>query len=69
MLHDKYGMLKGTWKSYVFEKYYNFYLDSHGKKLGDEELERYYNLKRRYPYRISRDWMMSKYKKLFGEFE
>jgi hypothetical protein len=65
LFHDKYGMLKGTWKSDVFEKYYNFYINNCSKKLNGIKLEQYYDLKRKYPYRISRDWATSKYRELF----
>jgi len=67
ILHDRYGMLDGTWKSIVFERYYDFYIRHHGRRLSGTELDQYYDLKKKYSYRISRKWKMEKYKELFGE--
>ncbi len=69
IFHDKYGMLKGTWKHNVFEKYYDFYMNHLGRRLNDHDLEKYYDLKEKYPYKIDRKWMFNKYKELFGELK
>jgi len=49
LIAQHYRPPEGTWKRVLFDKYYDFYLKHRGKKLSDEDLKEFNELKREYP--------------------
>lgn len=61
---------EGTWKRVLFDRYYDFYLKHRGKKLSDEDLKEFNELKKEYPSGGVPDWWKKqKLRELGWKFE
>ena len=69
LIHDKYGMLPGTWKANRFENLYKAYKEFRGRRLTDEEISEVRKVKEENPPKVTAEWISEKIKELFPGVE
>ena len=69
LIHDKYGMLPGTWKANRFENLYKAYKEFRGRRLTDEEISEIRKVKEENPPKVSAEWISKKMLELFPSVE
>ena len=67
LLYNRYGFIKGSWKYIAAQQRYDFYIKHRGRKLREEQINEFNEIRNKYPYKISRNWMKKRFKELFGE--
>jgi len=67
LVAEKYGILPGTWKEYIFRKQYEFYKKHVGTRLTEEDYNEYLEIKKTYSYRnLNKEWINRKLEEYFS---